>query len=151
VTEIAIRLYAERDFDVVTSIWYRSWQSAHVPAKVTLEDLRERWPWELANGWTVYVATLRGRIVGFLARREDILEQLFIAPDSQRQGIGKQLLDFAKAQMPGGFSLRTAVQGQAGRFYEREGLHRGEVASHPKLDHQIVGYTWRPATAGPLP
>jgi GNAT superfamily N-acetyltransferase len=142
IIDIAIRPYADDDFDAVTSLWLRSWRSAGVPGRVTLEELRERWPDELADGWIVHVATADQTILGFLAYREDTLEQLFIAPASQGRGIGKQLLDFAKAQMPGGFRLHTAAQSRAGRFYEREGLLRGKTSTHRRHGHRIVHYSW---------
>src|SRR5579872_1895871 len=115
-TDIAIRPYSDQDFDAVTSLWLSSWQSAGVPSEVTLSEVRERWPGELAAGWIVHVAVAANRILGFIAHRDDVLEQLFIAPDCQGRGIGKRLLDFAKAEMPHGFRLHTAVQSRAGRF-----------------------------------
>ena len=147
VMDIAIRPYADQDFDDVTALWLRSWRSTRVPGRITLKDLRERWPSELADGWIVHVAVSDQKILGFLAHREDRLEQLFIAPDSQGRGIGKQLLDFAKAQMPGGFRLHTAAQSWAGRFYEREGLLRGRTRTHRRFGHDIVDYAWRPPEA----
>lgn len=146
-TDIAIRPYADQDFDAVTSLWLRSWQSAGVPSQVTLSEVRERWPDELAAGWIVHVAVAADRILGFIAYRDDILEQLFIAPDCQGRGIGKRLLDFAKAEMPRGFRLHTAAQSRAGRFYEREGLRRGASSTHPRLGHPIVDYLWTPPGA----
>ncbi|HWE06229.1 MAG TPA: GNAT family N-acetyltransferase [Rhizomicrobium sp.] len=142
--EIAIRSYADSDSDAVTSIWLSSWQSTGVPAPVTLSELRERWPQELAKGWVVHVATVGPDVVGFLALHEDKTEQLFVAPGMQGQGIGKRLLDFAKAARPNGFHLTTALESRAGRFYEREGLTRGETTAHARFGHPIVRYDWRP-------
>lgn len=142
--EISIRSYADSDFDAVSSIWLRSWQSTGVPAPVTLNELRERWPQELAKGWVIHVATAGPEIVGFLALREDKLEQLFVAPGAQGKGVGKHLLDFAKAARPNGFHLTTALESAAGRFYEREGLTRGETTAHARFGHPIVRYDWRP-------
>ena len=68
--EISIRPYMDSDFDAVTSIWFSSWQSTGVHAPVTLSELRERWPQELAKGWTVHVATAGPDVIGFLARRK---------------------------------------------------------------------------------
>jgi len=144
ITEITIRPYADEDVDVVTSIWLGSWQSTGIPAPVTLEELRARWPRELGKGWIVFVAIDGNQTAGFLALHKDVLEQLFIAPDYQSRGIGKQMLDFTKARMPEGFHLTTALQSRAGRFYEREGLRRGEISTHARFGHQIVRYDWLP-------
>jgi GNAT superfamily N-acetyltransferase len=141
---VLIRPYVDSDFDLVTSIWLGSWQSTGIPSPVTLDELRERWPQELTKGWIVHVATIEPELVGFLALHRDRLEQLFVAPDHQGRGVGKQLLDLAKRQMPSGFHLTTGLQSRAGRFYEREGLSRGEESVHPRFGHEIVRFDWRP-------
>lgn len=142
--EMEIRPYREPDFDAVTAIWLTSWQSTGVDAPVTLAELRERWPQELAKGWTVHVAAMGEEIVGFMGHKPGTLEQLFIAPAHQSQGIGKHLLDFAKQQMPRGFTLQTALKSRAPAFYDREGLERGEKSIHPRFGHEVVTYHWRP-------
>ncbi len=144
--DAAIRAYAEGDFDAVTSLWLRSWESTGVvlAKPATLAQLRERFPQDLARGWAVHVATLGPDVIGFLALRGDTVEQLFIEPSKQGRGVGKRLLDFAKSEKPNGFTLITAVESRAGRFYEREGLKRGEMTIDPKHGHQIVRYDWRP-------
>lgn len=142
---LSIRPYAEADFDIVTSIhWLSSWQSTHVAAPPTLVELRERWPQELAKGWIVHVATVGSEVVGFVAFCGDVLELLFIAPDYQGRGFGKRLLDFAKIQMSDGFHLTTPLQSRAGRFYEREGLRRGEITAHQLFGYPEIRYDWRP-------
>jgi GNAT superfamily N-acetyltransferase len=145
--EIAIRPYGEADFEAVTKVWFTSWESDGIglPQPSLQAELRERLPREIAGGWFVYVAMTDTDIVGFLALQEDRLQQLFVAPSVQGRGIGKQLVDFVKAQRPGGFYLTTTpTEGRATRFYEREGLERGEISLHPRFGHEIVRYDWRP-------
>ncbi len=144
--DVLIRPYVDSDFDLITSIWLRSWQSTGIPSPVTLDELRERWPQELTRGWIVHVATIEPEIVGFLAHHRDKLEQLFVAPDYQGRGFGKQLLDLAKKQMPSGFHLTTALQSRAGRFFEREGLSRSEESVHPRFGHKIIQFYWGPVS-----
>ncbi|HTW35435.1 MAG TPA: GNAT family N-acetyltransferase [Rhizomicrobium sp.] len=142
---LSIRPYVEADFNIVTSIhWLSSWQSTHVAAPLTLVELRERWPQELAKGWIVHVATVGSEVVGFVAFCGDVLELLFVAPDYQCRGIGKRLLDFAKNQMSDGFHLTTPLQSRAGRFYEREGLRRGEITAHQRFGYPEIRYDWSP-------
>jgi GNAT superfamily N-acetyltransferase len=97
----------------------------------------------MTAGWQVHVARDGVQPVGFVALKADTVDQLFIAPSWQGRGIGKRLLDLAKAKLPGGFSLTTAVLGQAEAFYRREGLVRGETGLH-RFGHEIVRYDWRP-------
>jgi GNAT superfamily N-acetyltransferase len=145
-TKIEIRPYEEADFDAVTRIWFESWESTqiHLPNPALHAELRERLPNEIAGGWSVYVGTAGARISGFIALQEDTLLQLFVAPNLQGCGVGKQLLDFVKMSRPAGFWLTTPTEGRAVRFYEREGLRRGDTATHPRFGHEIVRYSWLP-------
>jgi GNAT superfamily N-acetyltransferase len=94
--------------------------------------------------WVVQVASVGPDVVGFLAFHCDKLEQLFVSPGMQGKGVGKFLLDFAKIARPNGFHLTTAAESGAVRFYEREGLMRGETTAHARFGHPIVRYDWRP-------
>ena len=155
--DLLIRPYAEGDFDPVTKLWLDSFQSSGlaVAASVDLESLRARWI-EIAGGWTVHVAVSHpiqesgDLIAGFAAlARNDELSQLFVAPDFQGRGVGKQLLDFVKGLRPWGFWLTTAVDNAAGRrFYEREGLVEGPLSISARLGHQLIRYDWRPDHRG---
>ena len=145
--ELVIRPYSESDFEAVSEVWFTSWQSVgvNVPDPALRTTLRERLPLEIANGWAVHVAVIGPDVVGFLALHGNRLAQLFVAPAMQGQGIGKQLLDFAKAERPDGFYLTTQpIEGPACRFYEREGLRRGPIGTHPKYGHPNVRYDWPP-------
>ena len=90
------------------------------------------------------MATAGPDVVAFIALHGDKLEQLFVAPGMQGNGVGKELLDLAKVARPNGFHLTTAAESGAGRFYEREGLTRGETKTHARFGHPIVRYDWRP-------
>ncbi len=141
-----IRPYRDSDLDAVAALWHASWESTGVALDelVSLAALRARFPEEIAQGWTVYVAVLDTATVGFVSLSGATLEQLFIAPSHQNRGIGKTLLDFVKRQMPGGFDLITATESRAPKFYEREGLIRREESRHPVHGHRIVRYEWVP-------
>jgi ribosomal protein S18 acetylase RimI-like enzyme len=108
--------------------------------------MRARIPVELASGWKVFVGIDAGnRLAGFLALKPDVgqLDQIFVAPTAQRQGVGRALSGFAKRQMPNGIWLRTDSDNVgACRFYERFGFRRGEVGVHPTLGHRTVIYRW---------
>ncbi len=148
--EISIRPYATSDFEIVTSIWHDAWDSTGIPAlvplekHVALETLRERLPKEIDGGWSVHVATADGRVAGFVAISPSHLHQLFVAPRVQSRGIGKRLLDFAKAQQTGGFTLTTPIVSRAVKFYEREGLVAESTSVHPRYGHERVHFRWTP-------
>ena len=70
----------------------------------------------------VYVYEVSGVLRGFIGLDGDDIPGLFVQPGAQSRGIGKALLDFAKAGRP---SLSLQVyQNNTGalRFYQREGF-----------------------------
>lgn len=139
---VLITPYRDGDFAALTLIWLDSACSMGIPMPVTLDELRARWPMEMADGWQVHVARNGAMAVGFLALKRDALDQLFVAPAWQGQGIGKMLLDRAKKERPDGFWLNTPAQGRSENFYRREGLVRGATGRH-RFGHEIVRYDWR--------
>ncbi|MEU8061758.1 GNAT family N-acetyltransferase [Microbispora bryophytorum] len=71
----------------------------------------------------VWVAELRGRIVGFAALRGQWLDHLYLAPAAQNGGVGSALLDHVKKARPRGLDLRVFQRNTgARRFYERHGF-----------------------------
>jgi GNAT superfamily N-acetyltransferase len=61
-------------------------------------------------------------LVGIIAFREGWIDQLYVLPSSQGRGIGTALLQIAKSRCPG-LSLWTFQRnGNARRFYERQGF-----------------------------
>jgi ribosomal protein S18 acetylase RimI-like enzyme len=144
---ITYRTASEADFDALARLWLESWQSTGLAVArfATEEGNRKRISFEAVNGWEVTVAVAGQRIVGFLAIKPavSVLDQLFIASDMKGKGIGKTLLERAKAEMPNGFSLRTAVENSAAcAFYERSGLACVRTETHPTLGHAIFIYRW---------
>ncbi|OIQ44877.1 MAG: GNAT family N-acetyltransferase [Roseobacter sp. MedPE-SW] len=76
------------------------------------------------RGW-VTVAEQEGRVVGFLARDGAEICSLYLAPGSCGQGIGKALLQEAKAAQPQLWLQAFVANSGARRFYQREGFHQG--------------------------
>jgi putative acetyltransferase len=73
---------------------------------------------------TVYVVKDRDRIVGFCAFRTDWVDHLYILPEYTRRGIGRALMDTAKAAHP---QLQLWVfqrNEAAAAFYEAMGFTR---------------------------
>jgi ribosomal protein S18 acetylase RimI-like enzyme len=148
---IIYRTASEADFDTLARLWLESWQSTGLAVTrfATEEGNRKRISLEVRNGWKVTLALAGQQLVGFLATEPavSVLDQLFIAPDMKRKGIGKALLARAKAEMPDGFTLRTAVENfDACAFYERCGLERVRTEIHPTLGHAVAIYRWRQRT-----
>jgi GNAT superfamily N-acetyltransferase len=71
----------------------------------------------------VWIAEDAGRVVGFAALGEDLLEHLYVHPEAQNHRVGATLLAVAKERRP--WALRLWVFQKnlgARRFYERHGF-----------------------------
>lgn len=144
---IVYRPYRDADLDPVARVWSTSFLSSGVDPATPVSDadnrlriLRER-----AAGWVVTVAEQDGAVVAFMATKpvQGVLDQLFVAPDVQGQGVGATMLGLARAQMPAGFWLRAAEANvSACRFYAREGLRLDRRQPHPVYGHMTVVYAW---------
>jgi ribosomal protein S18 acetylase RimI-like enzyme len=146
---VSIRPYRPADFDAVTWLLLQSWKSNGVRTPIfesVITVTRRNLGRELPKG-AAHVATIWTRIVGLITFRENEIPNLFVAPAFQGQGIGRQLLDFAKAQHAGGLWLTTLAQNtNARRFYEREGLTLRVTRVGRRPGYRICWYDWRPGT-----
>ena len=78
-------------------------------------------------GGGVVVSSYHGHVAGFLALDNGQVACLYVARLHRGRGLGKQLLDRAKADRPGGLQLWTfQANAPARRFYEREGFRLAE-------------------------
>lgn len=121
-----LRPYESLDQSVLAEVWFDGWRSVGLARPVTtLEDMAARVPRELAGRWTVTVAELDGKVVGFLALAlaEDRLDQLFVQAEAQGRGVGAALFDVAAARLPASFWLSTQMGNHRARaFYEARGM-----------------------------
>ena len=96
----------------------------------------------------VWVAEEDGRIVGFTALSQDVLEHLYVHPDAQGRGAGSALLATAKEQRPAGFSFWVFQENeQARRFYEARGCRVVKFTDGSGNEEQTPDalYEWRPS------
>jgi len=145
-----IRRATPADADAVTSVLWASRRQA-------MPWLAERYTEAQARDWVgrvllvtamAWVAVEAGRIVGYAALEDDVLGQLYIAPDFQRQGIGARLLAIARDAAGSRMSLFVfARNAGARRFYERHGFTAAEESdgSRNEEGEPDVRYEWRSA------
>ncbi|MEM8554490.1 MAG: GNAT family N-acetyltransferase [Pseudomonadota bacterium] len=116
----------------------RSGQQSDVPGCVDiLRAWAEETPWmplsyprcSMREFWSalfktdfVWVAEVDGRVVGFCIRNDDNIGALYVASDLRNRGIGKRLLDMAKANRDWITVWAYDQNEHARRFYQREGL-----------------------------
>jgi GNAT superfamily N-acetyltransferase len=130
VTDIALELATPADAPPIAAIVNRwidatDWVPRVDSPGVVEAHLRE----EVLARQTCWVAVHGGPICGFLAldAEDCLVTSLYLSPAVRGGGVGKALLDQAKAECPQGLGLWTFVANTgARRFYEREGFR--EVA-----------------------
>ncbi|MFT7686412.1 MAG: ribosomal protein S18 acetylase RimI-like enzyme [Candidatus Azotimanducaceae bacterium] len=93
------------------------------------------------------------RVIGFMAFKSNVIEQLYLHPDFQGMGHGRKLVDIAKTRSSGELQLYTFQANQgAQQFYIRMGfseVSRGsaDMKSNPwaKSQSQLADilYVWR--------
>jgi ribosomal protein S18 acetylase RimI-like enzyme len=147
---VRIRRYGPEDFAAVTDLWRRARVQAapEVQARLgyTLEDDRRYFRDVVLVKHEVWVAEVRDRPAAFMAMKGDFIDQLFVAPEHQRGGIGGALLAHARALSPGGLRLFTFQSNAGARaFYEGHGFTVVRLGvSPPPESEPDVEYRWRP-------
>ncbi|MEW2912703.1 GNAT family N-acetyltransferase [Leisingera sp. JC11] len=144
---LSLRPATPLDAGTVGDILYRFQQdTAWMPKLYSSAEVISFCGVMIDRGW-VTVAERGGQILGFLARKEDEVCSLYLAPDACGQGAGKMLLDAAKAAAPR-LILRTFTANErAQKFYQREGFSetgRGDGTNNEEGLPDIA-YEWRAA------
>ena len=96
----------------------------------------------------VWVAESEGQVVGYAALGPGELEQLFVRPGSQGQGVGRMLLEHAKTLEPGGIELWVFQRNTRARaFYEAHGFQPISFTDGARNEEREpdARYAWKPA------
>jgi ribosomal protein S18 acetylase RimI-like enzyme len=86
-----------------------------------LEPMANFWA-ELLETEFAWVAEQAGEVVGFCVREDDNITGLYVASEARSQGVGKALLDLAKADRDWITVWVYEKNTRAQTFYAREGL-----------------------------
>jgi len=146
---IVLRPYAATDEDASIALWLRTWQAAY-PGLDFAERLawwRARWRAELVPAAAVVVAEQGGVLVGFVTAdaRTLYLDQMVVAPECWRSGVGTALLDEAKRLSPRGLDLDVNTDNaRAISFYRRNGFLIGGSGINPISGAPVHRMRWRP-------
>jgi ribosomal protein S18 acetylase RimI-like enzyme len=127
------------DIPSIAEVWHSSWLDGHlghVPEALhehrRREDFLRRVPPRLP---ATTVAVVAGRIVGFVALRDDEVEQLFLAAEARGSGVARALLESAErsiARLHDRAWLSVAAgNARARRFYERNGWREVAAFDYP--------------------
>jgi ribosomal protein S18 acetylase RimI-like enzyme len=135
------------EYDEIARVWMESWVSTGLDkaSDHLLATLRSRVPREIDNGWSLYVADDGGRLAAMLALHlpKRYLDQLFVAPQYQGDGLGRRLLAFTRQQLPDEIELRCVRENEkAWRWYEREGFVFEKEALEQAMGRMMKYYRW---------
>jgi len=147
-SQIIIRPAHASEYDRIARVWMESWVSTGLEdaSDSLLEKLRARVPMEVEKGWSLYVADDNGRLAAMLAMHlpDRYLDQLFVAPEYQGNGLGRQLLAFTRQHLPDEIWLRCVRENEkAWRWYEREGFVFEKEQVEPAMGRMMKYYRWK--------
>ena len=144
-----LRRYQPRDEDVSVALWLRTWQKAYpeLDFAARLDWWRERWRNELLPVAEVVIAETDGTIIGFVTvdPRTFYLDQIVVAPEFWRCGVGATLIAEAKRISPSGLDLDVNIDNvRAIGFYRRLGFLITGVGKNPTSGKPVHRMSWRP-------
>ena len=147
----AIRRARIDEHDEIARVWMNSWVSTGLEdaSNFLLAKLRARVPQEIEKGWSLYVADDGETLAAMLALHlpERYLDQLFVAPEYQGNGLGRQLLAFTRNHLPDEIILRCVRENEkAWRWYEREGFVFEKEQVDPMTGFVMKYYRWKKDT-----
>jgi putative acetyltransferase len=118
-----IRVYRENDLEDMVRIWYDASVIAHpfVPASFWA-SYRPAMKKEYLPFSENYVYEQEGEVAGFISLAGEIVCALFVAPEAQGKGAGKELLEHAKSLKKRLFLKAYRDNKKAILFYEKNGL-----------------------------
>lgn len=144
-----LRRYNLADEDAAVALWQRTWQSAYpeIDFATRVGWWRERWRKELVAATEIVVAEMGGAIVGFVTvdPRTFYLDQIVVAPEQWRGGVGAALLAEAKRISPAGLDLDVNIDNApAIAFYVKHGFDTSGTGVNPLSGRPTQRMTWRP-------
>jgi ribosomal protein S18 acetylase RimI-like enzyme len=142
--------YQPENLMETVSMWRASKRSAFpyvaVMQQYTLENDIAYFRDSLAARCEVWLARQDGEVVGMLALDGRLIDQLFVAVEAQRTGVGTALVRKAMERSPEGLVLFTFRKNLPARaFYEKHGfaIVRFGVSAPPENEPDVE-YCWSP-------
>jgi putative acetyltransferase len=146
---VSLRPYEARDEDASVALWLRTWQAAYPELDFAerLDWWRERWRNELLPAAEVVIAEAAGTMIGFVTvdPRTRYLDQLVVAPEHWRSGVGATLIAEAKRISPAGLDLDVNTDNaRAIGFYLKQGFAISFAGKNPISGKPVHRMSWRP-------
>jgi putative acetyltransferase len=147
--DVTLRRYRQSDEDAAVTLWLRSWQAAYPQLDfiARLDWWRQRWRDELLRTADVVMAEQNDVLIGFVTidPRTFYLDQIVVAPEHWRSGIGAVLLEEARRISPHGLDLDVNVDNaRAIAFYKKHGFTIAGPGKNPVSGKPVHRMSWRP-------
>jgi putative acetyltransferase len=144
-----LRRYTDADEAETVALWLAAFQPVHTEVDFSErhEALRVRWRNEIAPANIVTLATMDGRILGFITLKPDAgyIDQFAVAPDNWGMGVGATLLDEAKRLSPVTLDLYVMQRNcRAIRFYEKHGFVKTAEGFNERMQLPTFIMRWQP-------
>lgn len=148
-----LRIATAQDLEAICKLQCASWRHAYrgmVPERFLTQDLDAvlgaRWAALPGPGWTVLTAWASTRLVGFVAVDPArgggaYVDNLHVAPDAHRQGVGRALMAQAAMHHVAAPKLWLTVieaNSPARGFYRRMGGIEGPAMTESLYGHTVV-------------
>ena len=146
---VRLRAYEPRDEAAAIALWLRAWQVAYrqIDFAARLDWWRTRWRNELVPVTKIVIAEADCDMVGFLTVDPTTLylDQIVVAPERWRSGIGAMLIAEAKRLSPAGVDLDVNTDNiRAIKFYERLGFSIFGAGVNAISGKPVHCMRWRP-------
>jgi len=144
-----LRRYQPHDEDASVALWLRTWQKAYPELDFAerIDWWRERWRNELLPIAEVVVAETDGTMIGFVtvAPITFYLDQIVVALQYWRSGVGATLIAEAKRMSPAGLDLDVNIDNvSAIGFYRRLGFLVTGAGKNSISGKPVHRMSWRP-------
>ena len=148
-TVVSLRPYEPRDEDASVALWLRTWQAAYpeLDFAARLDWWRARWRNELVPAAAIVIAERAGAAIGFVTvdPRTRYVDQIVVAPEHWRSGVGKALIAEARRLSPNGLDLDVNTDNaRAIAFYGRLGFGVAGAGTNPISGKPVHRLRWRP-------
>ena len=150
-----LRRYRPADLAEVVSLWRASKRKAfpyiEAQQRYSLEDDTDHFRNVVAEECEVWLAESGGQILGLMALKDDLIDQLFVQIDAQGQGVGSALLIKARELSPSRLRAFTFQKNSAARsLFEKRGFKAVRAGFSPPPENEPdFEYAWLPATEKP--
>lgn len=122
-TDLTLRRATAADAGALAAVQIAARAASPMPPGIHPPDEVRAWLAERSVQNDTWVAEANGAVVGYARFTETWLDDLYVVPSAQGEGVGTALLELVKALRPHGFSLWVFEVNQPARaFYARHGL-----------------------------